>query len=155
MPNHPRAGAPWCAAEPHDCTGLQRNGAAPCPRLGECPDTVVEAEEDLDHHRLQPGQPLLLIYRGTHGPREVFGEVKVLLKQQDVIRLYLDDGRTDAILLRLEGRLWLDVTNHVFIRVVEELSGAQLSRFMLYRDYAHSGCPQRHQPSLKGLRASA
>jgi hypothetical protein len=71
------------------------------------------------------------------------------------VRLYLNDGKTDAILLRFEAHCWTDLTNNVRVRVVEELSGAQLSRFMLCRDYAYSGCAPRRQPSLKGLRASA
>lgn len=155
MPALARSPGSWCATEPHDCSGLLRNGGAPCPRLDGCPQSDVVPEEDLDRRRLQPGQPLLLIYWDELGTREVFGEVRLPLKHFDLVRLYLEDGRTDAILLRFAARHWRDLTNGARVGVVEELTGPQLSRFMLYRDYAHSACAPRRQPSLKGLRASA
>jgi hypothetical protein len=86
---------------------------------------------------------------------EVFGEVILQTKDLDVVRLYREDGSTDAILLGQQGRGWRDTTNGIRVRVVEELSGPELSRFMLFRDYAHSGCATARQPSLKGLGVSA
>lgn len=108
-----------------------------------------------DRRCLQPGQPLLLLYQAETAPREVFGEVKLLLRGHYLVRLYHEEGTTGAILLRNCGRVWHDLTNRQRVWVVEELSGPQLSRFMLYRDYSSSGCAPRIQPALKGLRAGA
>jgi hypothetical protein len=156
MPNRPVSAAQWCALSPPDCDGLLRNHAAPCPRLEECPRAErLAGEESLEQRRLQHGQPLLLRYPTEFGEREVFGEVTALLIKHNLVRLYREDGSVDAILIEEDGRGWLDATNRVRVKVVEELSGPQLSRFMLCRDYAHSGCATSRQPCLKGLRASA
>lgn len=156
MPIRPGSVAPWCAIDPPDCGGLLRNDAEPCPRLERCKRAEGLAEEEsIGRRRLQQGQPVLLIYSTDFGEREVFGEVTVLLEQNEVVRLYRPDGTTDAVLLAGRRRGWRDLTNGVSVEVVEELSGPQLSRFMLYRDYAQSGCAPAFQPCLKGLRASA
>lgn len=113
------------------------------------------AQTRADRRCLQPGQPILILYPGGRTPREVFGEVKLLLKSNYLVRLYLEDGSTDAILLQSCGRVWRDLTNGVRAWVVEELSGPQLSRFLLQRDYSLSGAAYRPLPVLNSLRASA
>ncbi len=91
--------------------------------------------------RLQPEQPILLLYSRN----EVFGEVAEILPTRYRIRLYGENGPAGSILLAKRGVAWRDLTHQVTLEVVEELSGPQISQFMLYRDYS----------AWKGLRASA
>lgn len=123
--------------------------------MDECRAALGLADSRTDRRCLQPGQPILIVYPAGRTPREVFGEVKLLLKSNYLVRLYLEDGATDAILLQSRGRVWRDLTNGVRAWVVEELSGPQLSRFLLYRDYSLSGAACRPLPVLNSLRASA
>ena len=105
--------------------------------------------------RLQPAQPILLIYGDPEAAFEVFGEVILLEPFRYLVRLYGRNGSPGSIRLVLHGRTWFDETKRRPVSVIEELSGAQLSTFMIYRDYSLSGCALRRQSPLKGLRASA
>jgi len=91
--------------------------------------------------RLQPEQPILLLYSRT----QVFGEVTEIMPTRYRIRLYNENGPAGSILLAKRGVSWRDLSHRITLNVVEELSGPQLSQFMLYRDYS----------AWKGLRASA
>lgn len=86
--------------------------------------------------RLYQGQPILLLYNRN----EIFGEVLGESHRLYLVGLYDHDGPAGSISVAWRNGGWKDLTHRASVRVVEELSGAQLSRFMLYRDYSVSGC---------------